>query len=205
MSLPTLPGGWTSPAVQRNRVPILEALRPQMPETGGVLEIAAGSGEHSVFLAQALPGLAWQPTDGDPAAVASISAWREAMGPANLLPPRVLDVTEPQDWPVEPVDAVVCINMIHISPWIATEGLMAGAEQVLMAGGLLYLYGPYRERGRATAPSNEAFDLSLRTRDPSWGLRELEEVVTLAAHHAMRFEDRIEMPANNLSLIFRRE
>jgi SAM-dependent methyltransferase len=204
MTTPIPPGAWTSPATQRNRGPILDVLRPRMPAVGGVLEIAAGAGEHSVFLAKAMPGLAWQPTDGEPTALTSIAAWREAAGLANLLPPKLLDVTEPDDWPVEPFDAIVCINMVHISPWMATEGLMAGAEQVLMAGGLLYLYGPYREADRPIAASNEAFDENLKARDPSWGLRRLEDVKALAARHSLELDERIEMPANNLSVVFRR-
>jgi len=199
------PGGWSSPATARNRGPILEVLRRALPETGRVLEIAAGAGEHAAHMAKALPGLEWQPTDAEPLALGSIRAWREAAGTPNLLDPRVLDVTDPADWPEDAYEAVVCINMVHISPWVATEGLMEGAARVLTLGGLLYLYGPFREGGRHTAPSNEAFDASLKARDPAWGVRDLEEVVALAARHGLALAERVGMPANNLSLMFRRE
>ncbi len=199
------PGGWTSPATARNREPILEVLRRALPQQGRVLEIASGAGEHAAFLAGALSHLQWRPTDADPAALTSIRAWREASDAPNLLEPIVLDVTDPADWPEEPFEAVVCINMIHISPWVAAEGLMEGAGRVLTLGGLLYLYGPFREGGRHTAPSNEAFDASLKARDPAWGVRDLEEVAALAARHGLELAERVEMPANNLSLLFRRE
>ena len=199
------PGGWSSPATARNRGPILEVLRRALPETGRVLEIAAGAGEHAAHMAKALPGLEWQPTDAEPLALGSIRAWREAAGTPNLLDPRVLDVTDPADWPEDAYEAVVCINMVHISPWVATEGLMEGAARVLTLGGLLYLYGPFREGGRHTAPSNEAFDASLKARDPAWGVRDLEEVVGLAGRHGLALAERVGMPANNLSLMFRRE
>ena len=199
------PGGWSSPATARNRGPILEVLRRALPQTGRVLEIAAGAGEHAAHMAKALPGLEWQPTDAEPLALGSIRAWREAAGTPNLLDPRVLDVTDPADWPEDAYEAVVCINMVHISPWVATEGLMEGAARVLTLGGLLYLYGPFREGGRHTAPSNEAFDASLKARDPAWGVRDLEEVVGLAGRHGLALAERVGMPANNLSLLFRRE
>jgi len=199
------PGGWSSPATARNRGPILEVLRRALPETGRVLEIAAGAGEHAAHMAKALPGVEWQPTDAEPLALGSIRAWREAAGTPNLLDPRVLDVTDPADWPEDAYEAVVCINMVHISPWVATEGLMEGAARVLTLGGLLYLYGPFREGGRHTAPSNEAFDASLKARDPAWGVRDLEEVVALARRHGLALAERVGMPANNLSLLFRRE
>jgi SAM-dependent methyltransferase len=198
-------GGWTSPATARNRAPILEVLRRALPATGRVLEIASGAGEHAVHMAGALPGLSWQPTDADPLALASIGAWRDAAGVPNLLEPRVLDVTDPADWPEDAYEAVVCINMIHISPWVATEGLMEGAARVLTLNGLLYVYGPFREGGRHTAPSNAAFDASLKARDPAWGVRDLEEVRELAERQGLVLAERVEMPANNLSLLFRRD
>jgi SAM-dependent methyltransferase len=204
MTTPAPPGASTSPSARRNREPILEVLRERLPAHGLILEIASGSGEHAVYIAGALPGLICQPTDGDARALDSIAAWRAAAGLPNLLEPRKLDVTDPAGWPLEPVAAVVCINMVHISPWAATEGLMAGAERVLPPGGLLYLYGPFREGGRHTAPSNEAFDASLRSRDPSWGVRDLEEVAALAMRHGLELGERIGMPANNLSVVFRR-
>ena len=168
------------------------------------MEIAAGSGEHAVWLSRALPGLSWRPTDPDPDALASIAAWRAAEGPPNLLEPLALNALEPDAWPVDQADAIVCINMIHISPWAATQGLMAGAGRILPVGGLLYLYGPYREAGRSTAPSNEAFDASLKARNPAWGLRLTDDVAVLAAARGLALTDRIEMPANNLSLVFER-
>ncbi len=194
----------SSPAALRNRDPILEVLRPRLSATGLVLEIAAGSGEHAVWLSRALPGLSWRPTDPDPDALASIAAWRAAEGPPNLLEPLALNASEPDAWPVDQADAIVCINMIHISPWAATQGLMAGAGRILPVGGLLYLYGPYREAGRSTAPSNEAFDASLKARNPAWGLRLTDDVAVLAAARGLALTDRIEMPANNLSLVFER-
>ena len=193
-----------SPSTARNRDPILEVLRPRLPASGLVLEIAAGAGEHAVHLAAALPGLQWRPTDPDPEALASIAAWRAHMGSSNLLEPLQLDAAEPDAWPVRQAQAMVNINMIHISPWRATEGLMAGAGRILPPGGVLFLYGPYIEAGVETAPSNLGFDDSLKSRDPAWGLRRLEDVVALAARHGLALAERIAMPANNLSLFFRR-
>jgi hypothetical protein len=167
-----------------------------------VLEVASGAGEHAVFIARALPHVRWTPTDRDPEARASIAAWRAAADLPNLEAPLALDAADPASWPVGPVDAVVCINMIHISPWAATEGLIAGAAERLPSGGRLFCYGPFLERGLATAPTNAAFDESLRTRDPRWGLREVEAVTALAAPHGLRMEVRIAMPANNLMLVF---
>ena len=196
---PALP---SSPAAVRNRDPILEVLRRHLPAEGLVLELAAGTGEHAAYFARALPGLTWQPTDPDPQALLSMAAWREAAGLSNLLPPVRLDAT--RSWPVEHADAVVCINMVHISPWAATEGLMAGAARVLPASGVLLLYGPYREIDVPTAPSNEAFDASLKARDSAWGLRDREAVEALARAHGLERIERVEMPANNLSLVFRK-
>ena len=192
-----------APAVARNREPILAVLRRVLPPHGLVLEVASGSGEHAAFFAAALPQLTWQPTDPDPRARASIAAFCAASGPPNLLPPLALDAAAP-DWPVTVAAAVVCINMIHIAPWSACEGLMAGTARVLPPGGVLYLYGPYREEGRHTAPSNAAFDADLRRRDPAWGVRDLGEVVALALRHGLVHEETVTMPANNRSVIFRR-
>jgi SAM-dependent methyltransferase len=193
----------TAPAVARNRDPILAVLRRYMPEKGTVLEIAAGTGEHAVHFAAAFPDLSWQPTDPDEGALASIAAWRDRAGVLNLLPPLRLDVTVPP-WPVDWADAVVCINMIHISPWRATEALIAGTAKVLAPSGVLFLYGPYKEGGRHTAPSNEAFDADLRARNPEWGVRDLDTVRALAERYGLAFEERVAMPSNNLSVIFRR-
>jgi len=198
-------GARLSPSTARNRQPILEALAPWLSEGARVLEVASGAGEHARYMAQALPGVRWQPTDPDPEALVSIAAWRDASGLANLAAPLRLDVTEPASWPPGPFEAVVCINMIHISPWAATEGLMAGAARVLTPGGRLILYGPYLEAEVATAPSNLAFDESLRSRDPAWGLRDLGRVKALAADHGLAFAERIAMPANNLIVVFEKE
>jgi SAM-dependent methyltransferase len=198
------PGARVSPSTARNRDPILEVLKPRLPDSGLVLEIAAGAGEHAVHCAAALPHLLWRPTDPDPEALASIAAWRDHSALPNLLPPLRLDAADPDSWPVERADAVVNINMLHISPWSAAQGLMQGAGRVLPAGGLLYLYGPYVEAGAPTAQSNLAFDASLRRRDPAWGLRRLDDVIELATAHRLALFERIAMPANNLSLVFRR-
>jgi hypothetical protein len=198
------PGARASPATARNREPILEVLRPRLPAAGLVLEIAAGAGEHAVFNAAALPHLQWRPTDPDPESLASIAAWRDHSGLTNLLPPLRLDAADPDRWPVERADTVVNINMIHISPWSATEGLMAGAARLLPSGGLLFLYGPYIEADVPTAASNLAFDQNLRSRNPLWGIRHLDDVVRLGAEHGLMLTERVAMPANNLSLIFRR-
>jgi len=194
----------SSPAVARNRDPIFEVLAARLPASGLVLEIAAGTGEHAATFAPRLPNLLWRPSDPDPAALASIAAWRDVSGAGNLLEPVVLDASDPGSWPVGAVDAIVCINMIHISPWAATEGLMSGAAARLPPGGLLYLYGPYLEDEVPTAPSNLAFDASLKDRNPAWGLRRLGTVRDLAADHGLDLAERIAMPANNLSLVFRR-
>jgi len=202
-SLPP-PGALSSPSTARNREPILAVLRRHLPSTGVVLEIAAGAGEHAVYNAAALPALQWRPTDPDEEALESIAAWRDHAALPNLLPPLRLDAAAPDRWPIERADAILNINMIHISPWAATQGLMRGAGRLLPPGGVLILYGPYLERDVPTAPSNIAFDESLQARDPAWGLRQLETVTDLAAVHGLDHEARIAMPANNLALVFRR-
>lgn len=196
------PGARTSPSTARNREPILRVLETRLPAGARVLEIASGAGEHAVFLARALPQVRWRPTDRDPDARASIAAWRAAADLPNLEPPLALDASDPTGWPDEPADAVVCINMIHIAPWAAAEGLMTGAGHRLPTGGRLFLYGPFVEADVPTAPSNLAFDESLRARDPAWGLRQRDEVVALAAGHGLALAERIAMPANNLTLVF---
>lgn len=192
-----------APAAARNRDPILAVLRDVLPESGLVLEIASGTGEHVVHFAAALPGLDWQPSDPDAASRASIAAWVAASGLVNVRAPLMLDAAS-GEWPVSHADAIICINMIHISPWAATEGLMAGAGRLLPEGGVLYLYGPYRRTGHPMAPSNEAFDADLKSRNPLWGLRNLDDVVALAAQHGLELVQVREMPANNLSVVFRR-
>lgn len=193
----------SAPAAGRNREPILAVLRAILPQPGLVLEIASGTGEHAMWYSTALPDTIWQPTDRDPDALASIAAWRDTAGPANLLPPLCLDAAA-DTWPVARADAVLSINMIHIAPWRAAQGLIAGAARVLTPRGLLFLYGPFRENNAHTSPGNAAFDADLRARDPSWGIRDLEEVAALAARHGFAAPERIPMPANNLSLVFRR-
>ncbi len=191
------------PHVARNREPILAVLARVLPPRGLVLEIASGSGEHVAYFAARLPALSWQPSDPDPQALASIAAHRAASGAPNLLVPLHLDVTA-SAWPVERADVVMCCNMIHIAPWTACEGLIAGAERTLPAGGLLYLYGPYTIDGRHTAPSNEAFDRQLKSQNAAWGIRDLAEVTALAKRHHFALAETVPMPANNFSVIFRR-
>lgn len=203
MSVRSFPAALLSPAVARNRDPILAVLRRYLPEQGTVLEIASGTGEHAAYFAPQFPHLIWQPSDIDPDALASIEAHRAAAGAANLRAPIALDVTAAA-WPVTRADAIISINMIHISPWAAAQGLMAGALWLLPEGGVLYLYGPFKENGAHTAPSNAAFDASLRARDPAWGVRDLGDVRALADRHGFDFVERVAMPANNLSLVFRR-
>jgi len=192
-----------APATQRNREPILAVLDRVLPEQGLVLEIASGTGEHATYLAPRLPGLIWQPTDRDLDALESIVAWTTEVAATNVRPPLVLDVCSPR-WPVESADAIFCANMIHIAPWDATLGLMAGAGRVLPAGGLLVLYGPFMIDHRHTAPSNEAFDASLRARDPSWGVRDLGDVAEAARAQGLALLERVEMPANNFTVVFER-
>lgn len=191
------------PATQRNRDVILEVLRNVLPASGQVLEIASGSGEHVVHFAQALPALTFQPSDPDADAVQSIAAWTRETGATNILPPLVLDAAA-GNWPVTSADAILCINMIHISPWRATQGLMHGAAKLLKAGAPLYLYGPYRQASVVTVPSNEAFDASLKSRNAAWGLRDLERVAEIAKAAGFSGPAITEMPANNLSVVFRR-
>ncbi|HEX5060865.1 MAG TPA: DUF938 domain-containing protein [Kofleriaceae bacterium] len=191
----------SAPAALRNREPIREVLAQQLPETGTVLTIAEGSGEHVVHFARSFPALTWQPSDVDAEALASIAEWREETALPNLASPVQLDVTAAQ-WPIAHADVITCINMIHIAPWEATLGLFAGAARTLPSGALLYLYGPYRFDGAFTAPSNEAFDASLRARDSRWGVRDVSDLQTAATGFVLRAV--VEMPANNHSLVFRR-
>lgn len=194
-----------APAAQRNRQPILDVLARVLPESGLVLDLASGSGEHAMHFARSLPALRWQPSDPDPAARLSIDAHAAAetnTGPCgNLMPALDVDVTA-VDWPVRTADAIVCINMVHISPWSASEGLFAGAERLLPTAGVLFLYGPYKRDGRHTAPSNEAFDTSLRERNSAWGIRDLEDLAALGTQASLVLREVVDMPANNLSLVF---
>jgi len=195
-----------SPSAERNGAPILAVLREALPATGRVLEIASGTGEHAILFAGALPGLDWQPSDADPEARASVAAWSAHAGLPNLHAPLALDVHQP-DWGggVEALDAVVCVNMIHISPWSAAQALFAGASRRLADGGVLYLYGPYKRGGAHTAPSNEAFDRWLKSRNLEWGVRDMEAVVALGAALGFACDEPIAMPANNFSLVFRKQ
>jgi len=193
----------SAPAAARNREPILRVLRDCLPRSAFVLEIASGTGEHAVWFSSALPELTWQPTDHDDDALSSITAWRDSSGTPNLLPPLWLDAAA-DNWPVAQADAVVAINMVHIAPWDVTQGLIAGAARVLSQGGLLFLYGPFREGDVHTSAGNAAFDADLRARDPSWGIRDIEEINALASQHGFTAAERIAMPANNLSVVFRR-
>lgn len=190
-----------APAAGRNKEPIREVLARVLPRTGTVLTIAEGTGEHVLHFATAFPSLVWQPTDRDDAYLASTRAYVAEAALPNLLSPLSLDVTDTV-WPVRAADAITCINMIHIAPWEATLGLFAGAERLLAPGALLYLYGPYRFDGQFTAPSNEAFDQSLRSRDARWGVRDVRDLEKVAG--GFQLVETVTMPANNHSLIFRR-
>lgn len=192
----------SAPAALRNRAVILDVLSPHLPPGGLMLELASGTGEHALFFAQARPDVTFQPTDYDPSARASIDAYAEEAGLPNLRPALFLDATQPDTWPIDRADALLCVNMIHISPWEATVGLIAGAARILPAGGKLMLYGPYFREGVETAPSNLAFDDSLRARNPAWGIRRLEDVAALAAEAGFSAPKVTEMPANNLTLVF---
>jgi SAM-dependent methyltransferase len=192
------------PHVARNREPILAVLKRFLPARALVLEVASGSGEHAAFFAKALPSVSWLPTDIDAKALASIAAFRAEAGVPNLLAPVRLDVTAPS-WPVKRLDAIICNNMTHISPWAASEGLMAGAARTLRAGGMLFLYGPYKIDGRHTARSNQEFDAYLRSQNPEWGIRDLGEMRALAGRHGLTLIETVAMPANNLTVILRCE
>ena len=188
-------------SAERNRGPILEVLRRVLPESGLVLEIASGTGQHVVHFARALPSLEWQPSDVDPELRRSVSHWIRAEALPNVREPIALDVRH-KPWPVQRADAILCINMIHIAPWEATEALFAGAASIGPA--VIVLYGPYRRSGAHTAPSNAAFDAQLRANDPSWGVRDLEAVVEVAAAHGFSLSEAVAMPANNFTVVFRK-
>lgn len=194
-----------APAAVRNRDPILGVLRQSLPETGKVLEIGSGSGEHAIHFSSELPSLRWQPSDTDPDALVSIEAYRRDAGLVNLLAAAALDTRQPDWGPLaDELAAIVCINVIHISPWEVTRGLFAGAERYLPAGAPLITYGPYRFDGAFSAPSNDTFDRSLRHRDASWGVRDVSDLDALAAEHSLSREHTLPMPANNHVLVFRR-
>jgi SAM-dependent methyltransferase len=191
------------PHVERNREPILAVLKRLLPERALVLELASGSGQHAAFFAKALPSASWLPSDVDPKALASIAAFRAEANVRNLLAPVRLDATA-EAWPVKRANAIICCNMIHISPWGACRGLMAGAGRVLLSGGFLFLYGPFKIDDHHTARSNQEFDAWLHGQNPEWGIRDLGEVRALASEQGLTLAETVPMPANNLSVIFRR-
>jgi SAM-dependent methyltransferase len=190
-------------ATSRNRGPILDVLRKVLPRQGLVLEIASGSGEHAVHFARELPHLTFAPSDPSPTARDSVVAWIAHSGIENIRAPLALDAAH-APWPIERADAIICINMTHISPWAATEGLFVHGGRILRGGAPFYLYGPFKRNGAQTAQSNADFDASLRARNPAWGLRDVEAVADLAAQSGFERPEIVDMPANNLSLIFRR-
>lgn len=192
-----------APAADRNKDAILDVLRQVLPDRGLVLEVASGTGQHAVHFAAALPALSWQPSDPDPVNRESIAAYVSASGLENAAAPIALDARDPS-WPIDVADAVVCINMIHIAPWAAAEGLVRGAAGLLDEGNPLVLYGPFMRGGRHTAPSNAEFDASLKSRDAEWGVRDLDDVTALAQRHGFDLERVFAMPANNLMVVFRR-
>jgi hypothetical protein len=196
-----------APATERNRQPILEVLSRILPKSGNILELASGTGEHAVFFAPKFAPRQWIPSDPNPVLRDSINAWREIFPAENLHPARNIDVLE-DIWPVEAelaIEAIVNINMIHISPWLACLGLMAGAGLILPPGGILYLYGPFKIAGEHTAPSNAAFDRSLRSQHPEWGVRDLDDVIAAAKDRGLEFQEKIAMPANNFSVVFQKK
>ena len=192
----------TAPSAERNKQPILGVLARVLPPRGLVLEIGSGTGQHVAAFAKALPALTFQPTEMDVSRHRSIMAWATADKLTNVLPPLAFDITR-RPWPIERVEAVVCINVIHISPWQATLALMAGARRVLPVGGVLVTYGPYMRGGVHTAPSNEAFDASLRQRNPLWGVRDIDRVAEVANSEGLVLEESVPMPSNNFSLVWR--
>lgn len=201
--MPTFDRRQYSPSVARNANPILAVLQRVLPAEGLVLELGSGTGEHAVHFARHLPALRWQPSEADPAALASIADWRGHSALANLLPPLCFDLAT-MPWPVDAADAVVAINVLHYSPWESTPALFAAAAAVLPAGGVVYCYGPYRRGGAQTAPSNAEFDGWLRSVDPRFAVRDLEAVESEALRCGFRLAEVIDMPANNFSLVFRR-
>jgi len=203
MTTPDLNLRQHAPAAERNREPILAVLARVLPASGTVLEIASGTGQHAIHFAAALPHIVWQPSDADDEARASIAAWTAQSGLANVRAPLALDVRD-ASWGIEAADAIVCINMIHISPWASAQALIAGAGRLLGPGGVLFLYGPYRRGGAHTAPSNAAFDAQLQGRNPEWGVRDMEDVVALADAAGFAADEPVAMPANNFSLVFRK-
>ena len=199
---PVAGGRRSAPAALRNREPIAEVLGEWLPPSGLVLEITSGTGEHAAYFAERLPALEWQPSDLHPDALASIGEWREAAARPNLRPPLVIDAASP-DWPIARADAILSINMVHISPWASALGLLGGAARLLPTGAPLILYGPWLKGDVPTAPSNLAFDTDLKRRDPAWGLRQVEDFAGAADECGLRLEETRSMPANNMMLLLR--
>lgn len=193
----------TAPSAERNKQPILEVLARVLPPRGLVLEIGSGTGQHVAHFAQALPALTFQPSEMDVERHASIAAWAAAGKLSNVKPPLAFDVTK-RPWPVSAADAIVCINVIHISPWQATLALMAGAGAILSAGGVLVTYGPYKRGGAHTSQSNQAFDAGLHARNPLWGVRDVDTVAQVAGSEGLALEELVPMPANNFTLVWRK-
>lgn len=197
-----------APATQRNREPILEVLLRVLPPSGNILEVASGTGEHSIFFAPAFSSRQWIPSDPNAISRDSIEAWRKESLIENIHPPLNINAQD-SIWEIEKefldITTIININMIHISPWSACLGLMKGAKRLLPSGGILYLYGPYKQEGKHTALSNEAFDESLRDQNPEWGVRNLEDVIKVAEDNGLVFKEKVAMPANNLSVIFEKK
>ena len=196
-------GRWVAPAAERNKGPILEVLQRVLPPRGLVLEIGSGTGQHVVHFAKALSQLSWQPSDPDAENRQSIALWSRLEELGNVRAPLALDVRE-RPWPIDAADAIVCINVVHVSPWAATLALFDGVREMLPPEGVLFLYGPYRRGGRHTAPSNEKFDADLRAHNPEWGLRDIGELAEVADRVGFALAEIVDMPANNFSLVFRK-
>ena len=197
-------GRWFTASAERNKAPMLAVLERVLPSAGLVLEIGSGTGQHVAHVAGALPRLTWQPSDPDADLRRSVEAWIAVERLGNVRAPVDLDVGR-VPWPVTRADAVLCINMTHVAPWAATEALLTGASRILPGDGVLFLYGPYRRYGAHTAPSNATFDAQLRAQDPAWGLRDLEAVVELAGAAGLALSEVVDMPANNFSVVFRKQ
>lgn len=199
-------GRLDAPAFHRNCEPIWQAISPLLPNDGAVLEIGSGTGQHATSYARRTPRLTWHPTDIVDSHLASIDAWRRHAGLANVQPPQRVDLLD-ADWtwrPGGPLAALLCINVLHISPWAVSQNLIAGAARLLQPDGKLFVYGPFMRDGEHTAPSNAAFDASLRTRDPAWGVRDTRDLAALASAQKLLLTDIIPMPSNNFVLVFAR-
>jgi cyclopropane fatty-acyl-phospholipid synthase-like methyltransferase len=196
-------GRLRSPSAERNKGPIAGVLQRVLPESGSVLEVSSGTGQHAVHFARAMPHHVWQPTECDAACLQSIAAWLATEKLENIKAPFYLDVHN-KVWPAAHVDAIVCINMIHIAPSSATNALFRGASTIMNSGGELVLYGPFRRQGQHTSPSNESFDRLLRAQNPEWGVRNLDDVAHAAEKAGFDVRESCEMPANNLTVIFRK-